>query len=171
MKIDSKLTEISKKYFNKCQAGAKLTADHFMEAIIEAINYSNSIQLNQSITTINNTVIIGDYLRIEENRIIVNDVDVTPDTKVINIEITGNVGDIKLASINSLVVNGNADTVNCVSGEVVCGDVYGSVINTSGNITCKKVGGNVNNTTGKISCDQVFGSVQTKTGNIKYVKV
>lgn len=76
----------------------------------------------------------------------------TPKSKIINIVVKGDVKEINVDSCNKVTVEGNANTVKVVSGDIeICKDVQGSVSSTSGDITCKKIAGSVSTVSGDIS--------------------
>jgi hypothetical protein len=81
--------------------------------------------------------------------------DVTPDSKNIDIKIEGNIDELKIDSCNSISVLGSVKNINTLSGDV---DVVGHV---DGNLKTMSV---------NIKCNDVKGSISTMSGNIKHTK-
>lgn len=89
-------------------------------------------------------------------KVIIDGVDLTPDSKEINISVVGDVTELRVDSCNKLHVQGNAGNINTKSGDVeISGDVGGNVQAMSGDVD---ISGNVG------------GSVSTMSGDIKYKK-
>lgn len=95
-------------------------------------------------------------ITIRNNRVIVNGVDITPDSKDIKIEITGDVGVIDCDNTNYIKVSGSVNEyVKTTNGDV----------NIKGN-----VGGNVQTTNGDVECLNINGSVKTTNGDVLHKK-
>ena len=110
----------------------------------------------------------GSTVVIKGNKVTVNGKDVTPDTKVVNIMIEGNVDKVSADYCEKIVVSGNAKTIQTTSGDIQCGEVQGNVQTTSGDIECAgNVGGNIQTVSGDVKCENVTGSVKTLSGDIK----
>lgn len=105
--------------------------------------------------TINGVSITGGRnVTIRNGKITVDGVDVTPDTKDIKIEITGNVDRLEADACNSISITGNAGPVATQSGDVrVGGSVCGSVRTMSGDVDCD---------------GPIYGSCSTMSGDIKH---
>lgn len=119
---------------------------------------------------INGKSYIGSSVKVSGNKITINGTDVTPDTKVINIQIDGDVDSIDVDYCEKVVVNGNVKSLNTTSGDVECGDVQGDIKGTSGDIQCGNVGGSVQTVSGDVKAENISGSVKTLSGDIKYRK-
>ena len=90
---------------------------------------------------------------VSKNKIFVDGVDVTPDSKEINISVNGNIDTIKVDNCNKFTVEESVKQISTISGDVeITGDVDGNVKTMSGDVDC----GNIQ------------GSVSTMFGNIKH---
>ncbi len=97
------------------------------------------------------SVVAGRSIIITNGRVVVDGKDVTgDDTKIINIEIQGNVDELSADVCNSITVSGSAGRVKTQSGNIRCGDVAGSVQTMSGDVSCGKVSGDVSTMSGDI---------------------
>lgn len=102
----------------------------------------------------------GSNICISNGRVIVDGLDVTPDAKTKNQNITivvhGNVDHLEASNAYSIdikgAVHGNVETV---SGDVQCGDIQGSVRTVSGDVRSGTVGGSVETLSGDISCQKI----------------
>jgi len=100
---------------------------------------------------INDKVHFGNNININGSRIIVDGNNVTPETKIINIKVEGDIEYLN-GGISDVVVQGNVMGLKTSVGNVtVNGDVNGNVTTSIGNV---KVSGSIK------------GSVKTSTGNI-----
>ncbi len=107
--------------------------------------------MSKSSVFINGVVVSGGRnIRIHGGRIIVDGQDVTPDTKVITVEVHGDVDRLEAEVCDSIVVHGSARDVATQSGDVTCGDVHGSVQTMSGDVRCGSVLGNVKTMSGDV---------------------
>ena len=93
---------------------------------------------------------------INGNQIIIDGVDVTPDSKIVNIYITGNVETIDVTSCNDFIVNGNVTKLKTTSGDIKCGNVLGDIKTTSGNVKCGDVTGNISTISGNVTIEHHF---------------
>jgi len=118
----------------------------------------------------NGKIYSGRSVSISNNKVIVNGVDITPDSKIINIIIEGDVDKIEVDYCESVAVNGNAQTIRTTSGDIICKDVKGDVQSTSGDIEAGNVGGSIQTVSGDINCNDVNGNVKTLSGDVKYKK-
>lgn len=100
---------------------------------------------------INGENITGRSITINNNRVIIDGVDHTPDSKIITITVTGDVDKID-ASSGDVTVNGNSGGISTMSGDVdVTGNVDGSVKTMSGDVDCSgSISGNVSTLSGDI---------------------
>ena len=113
---------------------------------------------------INGNSYTGNNVSIINGKIIIDGNDVTPDSKTITIDITGNLGSLKADVVNKVSITGNVDgdvqigtgDVQIGTGDVQIGsDVHGNIKTGVGDI---KVQGNVS------------GNAKTGVGDIKYSK-
>jgi hypothetical protein len=104
---------------------------------------------------INNNSYIGSSVTISKGKIIIDGIDVTPDSKKIDIVVDGNISKLNVDSCDSLKVTGDVDTLSTMSGDV----------DISGNVT-----GNVKTMSGDVKCENIGGSTSTMSGDIKYRK-
>lgn len=120
---------------------------------------------------INGRSYIGNQITVINGKVIVNGEDYTPDSKEINIQIDGNIEQLKVDTCLKCTVNGNANYVQSGSGDIdISGEIIGNVQTGSGDIECGNVGGNIQTGSGDIKCNNVSGNVKTNTGDIKYRK-
>ena len=102
------------------------------------------------------TITSGRNIVVRGGQVTVDGQDVTPDAKVINITVTGNVDRIEADVCQQLSVTGDVGNVSTVSGDVnVEGNINGSVQTVSGDVDC---GGSIG------------GNISTLSGNIKHRK-
>ena len=119
---------------------------------------------------INGTTYNGSSVSIINNRVIIDGVERTPDGKVITIEVTGDLKDLKVDYAQQITINGKVDRVNVTSGDVTCGDVNDSVTTVSGDVEANNIGGDVQTVSGDVKADTINGDVETMSGDIKYKK-
>lgn len=67
----------------------------------------------------------------------------------------------------SVVVNGNAESVETTSGSVEVAGSAGRVKTMSGNVHCGDVSGDVGTMSGNINCHKVAGNTKTMSGDIR----
>lgn len=98
------------------------------------------------------TISAGRNITITGNRVLVDGADVTPDAKVVTIEVAGNVEKIEADCCERISVTGDAGIVKTQSGNVdVHGGVSGSVQTMSGDVECGgAIGGGVSTMSGDI---------------------
>jgi hypothetical protein len=100
---------------------------------------------------INGITYTGNTVSIVDSRIIIDGVNVTPEAKIINIKVEGDIQQLN-GGISDIVVDGNVGELKTSVGNVtVSGSVTGNVTTSTGNV---KVGGSIR------------GSVKTSIGNI-----
>lgn len=88
------------------------------------------------------------------NNIIIDGKKITlsPEDKIINIVIEGDIPKLDIASCNSLTVNGNVGgSVKLTNGDIKCGDVNGGVETVNGDIVAKSIQGNTSTVNGDIN--------------------
>jgi len=119
---------------------------------------------------INGKSFVGRNIVMSGNKIIIDGVDVTPDSKNIEITVNGNLDSLKVDMCDKITVNGNVNELSTTSGDVDCKDVTGDVKTLSGDIECGNVGGSVQTTSGDIKAENITGSAKTLSGDIKYRK-
>ena len=126
--------------------------------------------MKMSSVIINGKSYIGSTVKVSGNKITINGTDVTPDTKIVNITIEGDVDEVHADYCEKIVVNGNAKTVTTTSGDIECKDIAGDVKLTSGDVQCGNIGGSVQTVSGDVKAENINGSVKTLSGDIKYRK-
>lgn len=126
---------------------------------------------NMSVITINGvTYSGGNSIVAIGNKVMIDGKDVTPDSKVINITVEGNINEVSADYCQKIIVNGTATNVRTSSGDVECKDVTGSITTMSGDVEAENVGGSITTMSGDVKCGTVAGSVRTTTGDIKNAK-
>lgn len=120
---------------------------------------------------INGKNYIGTQVYITNGKVIIDGKNYTPDSKEINIQVDGNIEELKVDTCQKCIVNGNAGYVQTGSGDLeISGDITGNLQTGSGDIECGNVGGSVQTGSGDVKCNNVSGNVKTGTGDIKYRK-
>jgi hypothetical protein len=105
----------------------------------------NTITINGNTITANGSIVISN------GKVMVNGTDVTPESKEINIVVTGNCDVLDIDSCDKIEVKGSCNTIKTLSGSVdVGGDVSGGIQTMSGNVDCGHVGGSVSTMSGNI---------------------
>jgi hypothetical protein len=105
--------------------------------------------------TINGNTYLGNSISVMNGKVIIDGIDVTPNTKEININVDGDVTQLSVDACNKAIINGDVGYVKTQSGNVdITGNVSGDVETMSGNVNCNDVG----------------GDISTKSGNVKYKK-
>ncbi len=115
---------------------------------------------------VNDTMYQGTSIVVTNGKVKINGVDVTPDSKTINIKVDGNIETLQVDYCEKVTVNGNIGSVKTASGDIECQDVAENVTTVSGDITCGNVGGNVTSTSGDVDAKEIKGSVKTISGDI-----
>ncbi len=106
----------------------------------------NTVTINGKTFTSN-----GGSISIINNKIYIDNKDVTPDSKEINIQVTGNVDKLEVDSCLKVSVTGDVHNVKTVSGIVdVGGKVTGDINTISGSVRCGNVGGNISTISGSV---------------------
>ena len=126
--------------------------------------------MKMSSIIINGKSYIGGSVSVSKNKITIDGTDVTPDTKVVNITVNGDVDKVSADYCEKIIVNGNANTLTTTSGDIECKDVTGDIKVTSGDIECGNVGGSIQTVSGDVKAENVSGKVTTLSGDIKYRK-
>lgn len=94
----------------------------------------------------------GKNVLVANGKVSVDGKYVTPDSKIINIEIVGNVDKLQADICSKITVKGSVGDIKTQSGNVdVEEDIRGSISTMSGDV----------------DCNQVHGSVSTMSGNIR----
>ena len=98
----------------------------------------------------------GKNITVNNNNIFVDGIDVTPNTKEINISVEGNIEQLEISACNKCLINGDVGIIKTQSGSVeVNGNIKGSISTMSGSVDCE---------------GSIEGSVSTMSGNIKSKK-
>lgn len=104
-----------------------------------------------SIITINGSTYSGSSITVNGNQVIIDGKNVTPDSKVINISVNGNIEELKVDVCTKVEVEGSVKNITTKSGDVeVTGDVYGSIQTMSGDVDCGNIQGSVSTMSGDI---------------------
>ena len=100
--------------------------------------------------SINDNKYSGNNIIVTNGKVIINGKDVTPESKEININVEGNIDELKVDACNKVFVNGNIDNLKIQSGDVdITGDITGNIEIMSGDVNCGMVGGSIST----MSCD------------------
>lgn len=75
------------------------------------------------------------------------------------------IGDTLVGPVH-IVLHGDVETLETVSGSVEVTGSAGRVSTTSGDVTCGEVGGNVSTMSGDVKCGGVGGNVSTMSGDV-----
>jgi hypothetical protein len=103
--------------------------------------------------TINGNVIStsGRNVVVNNGKVFIDGVDVTPDSKTINISVEGDIDKLDVDACSKVEVVGKVGQIKTASGDVeVDGDISGSVSTMSGDVRCGDVGGNVTTMSGDV---------------------
>lgn len=119
---------------------------------------------------VNNKSYIGKSITISGNKVIVDGVDVTPDSKEISISVQGDIDTLNVDYCKEIKIEGNVNRLNNGSGDVTCNSVLNGVKTGSGDVECDTIEGDVSTGSGDVKCETITGSVRTGSGNIKYKK-
>lgn len=100
---------------------------------------------------INGRSFFGKNISINNNKIIIDGKDVTPDSKEISITVEGNIEKLSVDVCNELTVTGDVGKINTMSGDVdISGNVTGNIETMSGDVHCGNVGGNIKTMSGNV---------------------
>lgn len=119
---------------------------------------------------VNNKSYIGKSVTISGSKVIVDGVDVTPDSKEISISIQGDIDNLTVDYCKEIKIEGNVNTINNGSGDITCSTVFNGVKSGSGDVESDTIEGDVTTGSGDVKCETITGSVRTGSGNIKYKK-
>ena len=94
----------------------------------------------------------GNSIVINNGKIIIDGKEAeTPNDKVIQITVQGDIEKLDVDNCNKIDVTGNVGSAKTLSGDIkVIGDVNGSVQTLSGDVVCGKVQGSINTMSGDI---------------------
>lgn len=112
----------------------------------------NGVEIQASGRIITGRIVIND------GHVIVDGQNVTPPEKEISIVAHGDVHILKADHCQTISVQGNAGSVETVSGDVACGAVHGSVKTMSGRVTCADVAGHASSMSGDVHCGRSGGA-------------
>jgi hypothetical protein len=103
-----------------------------------------------------------------KNKIIINGVDVTPETIPDNgFTVTIGTNTYNFSGNITVETAGDVEDVMVTAGDVTCRDVKNVSVST-GEVTCQSVGRSVTVTTGDVTCrGNIGGDVKTNVGDIK----
>lgn len=114
----------------------------------------------------------GKNISINNQRIIIDGVEINDESKVINIEIKGDVNSVNVTHCNSFKITGNTGNVQSSSGDITIEGGANDVTSSSGDIEINSsVSGNVKSSSGDIQIKgTVGGDVSSKSGDVSYRK-
>lgn len=116
---------------------------------------------------INGSTYYGNNVTIKNNKVIVDGVNVTPDSKEINITVNGDVNTLEVDSCNKISIVGNVNKLSGGTGDIECHDVTNGLTSGTGDIKCNNINGDVRTGSGD---GTITGSVKTGSGDIKFKK-
>lgn len=100
--------------------------------------------------TVNGKSVSGTSIRVNNGKIFVDGQEMTPHSKVITIQVQGDINLIDVSACDSIHVSGTVGTIRTMSGNVRCGGVTNSVETMSGNIDCGSVGESATSMSGSV---------------------
>lgn len=124
-------------------------------------NFFGSVNVNNTVHTVKDSLIL------ENNKVIVDGVDVTEDMDKVSIVINGDVKSMEVFVCKEISVTGSVGFINNTHGNVSCANVEGDVKTTHGDINCSDVTGDVDTVHGKVNCGSIKGKVETNMGNVE----
>jgi hypothetical protein len=109
--------------------------------------------------TVNGQSYSGKNITVNGNTVVVDGVTASVTTRVLKIEIVGDIESLSCESCDSLHIKGNVKQLSTMSGDVdIEGDVI-SVTTASGDVTCKNINGPVKTISGDITCRNMTGDM------------
>ena len=120
--------------------------------------------------TINGKNIFGKNINISNGKVIIDGVDMTPDSKEITINVMGNIDTLDVDYAKEIKVNGDINKASTGSGDITCVNITGGARTGSGDIECETLNGDVQTGSGDVKATTITGSVKTGSGDIKYRK-
>jgi hypothetical protein len=123
--------------------------------------------LNMATITVNKMSYEGRTIESRNGRIFINGKDITPDTKEINITVTGDIDKLSVDFGETITVTGNVNKLHSGTAKVIVnGDVNGPVDCGTGDLKCGNITGNVDCGTGDVDALVIHGKVESGTGDI-----
>ena len=123
-----------------------LTAPLLVAAMATAGGASADIHINGKTYQGNNLLIVDN-----NGSITIDGRNIQIDDRIINIQVNGDLDQLKVSSSKEIVVNGTVGFLETKSGNVKSGDVLGDIVTKSGNVTASAIKGNVTTMSGNIS--------------------
>ena len=120
--------------------------------------------------TINGKNIFGKNINISNGKVIIDGVDMTPDSKEITINVMGNIDTLDVDYAKEIKVNGDINKASTGSADITCVNITGGARTGSGDIECVTLNGDVQTGSGDVKSTTITGSVKTGSGDIKYRK-
>ena len=106
----------------------------------------NQVSINGKVITTN-----SNNITMSNNKIIIDGVDVTPESKNVFIHVDGDIKTLDIDACNEISIAGSSGSVKTQSGNVnVIHNITGNVKTMSGNVKCNKIDGNVKTMSGDI---------------------
>lgn len=126
------------------------------------INFLNKIFIN------NQDYGQGKSIVIRNGRVLIDGIDVTPDKKIITIEVRGDIDSLNAGSANVTVYGNVLSHLQTGSGDVtITGSVAKDVKTSSGDVSVgDSITGNVSTSSGDITVKEIKGSVSTRSGDV-----
>lgn len=102
--------------------------------------------------TINGIKYSGNSIVVSNGKVIIDGKNETPkDSKEININVNGNIDELKVDVCETIKITGDVNNVKTQSGDVdVKGNVNGNIQTMSGDVKSKNVGGSISTMSGDI---------------------
>lgn len=128
----------------------------------------NSITING-----NKISVVGNNVSIANGKVFIDGKEQgSEDSKVINISIEGDVGNLDVDYCQKIDISGSVKKATTQSGDIsVSGNVSEGVNSTSGDIEIDgDVEGDIKTVSGDVRCGSVGGSVRTVSGDVKNKK-
>lgn len=90
-------------------------------------------------------------ISVSNGKVVIDGVDLTPESKEINITVNGNIDKLEVDACNKVSIVGKVDNVKTMSGDVdIKGDVSGNISTMSGDVDCFNVGGSISTMSGDV---------------------
>ena len=117
--------------------------------------------------SINGKTYSGDNITINNNQVIIDGKNVTPNESQITIVVNGNLNTLKVDVVENITVNGECGNVDVVNGDVNCGNVKTGVKTVNGNIEAGYVEGGITTVNGNVKAEVIHGDCTSTNGNIR----